>query len=229
MDATFWGERWRTGQIGFHEGVANALLTAHHDAIADAHRVYVPLCGKAFDLMWLRERGHDVAGVELVPEALEQLWHDTNLVPLSTPRGAFTWHHVEGDAARGQGRLDLLCGDALAVDAPLFAAVAGGLADAIYDRAALVALHPAQRTAYLASWLRVLRPGGRVLLITFSYDQTKIEGPPWSVDESIAHALFDDAFVVQTLSVQQEPLGPKFVAAGVTSLQQSCLLLTHRG
>ncbi len=33
--------------------------------------VFVPLCGKSLDLLWLRERGHSVKGVELSPVALE--------------------------------------------------------------------------------------------------------------------------------------------------------------
>ena len=229
MEESFWVERWKTGQIGFHLPAPHALLAAHHDVIAGARHVYVPLCGKTVDPPWLRAHGHDVTGVELVPDAVAQLVAEQGLSPKTTTVGAFVHHHVPADGAAGLGRLDVLVGDALAVDAPLFLAATAGLVDAVYDRAALVALHPSQRAAYVASLLRVLRPGGRVLLVTFAYDQTKIDGPPWSVDDDVVRALFASAFTVQTLAVRDEPLGPKFVAAGVTALRESCVLLTHRG
>jgi thiopurine S-methyltransferase len=225
METSFWVDRWKTGQIGFHEGVPNDLLVAHHDAIADARRVYVPLCGKAVDLSWLRAHGHDVVGVEIVADAIAQFFADNALIATTRTVGAFQHHHVP--AAPGLGRLDLLQGDALAVDADVFAAT-GGPVDAVYDRAALVALHPSQRDAYARSLRRVLVPGGRVLLIAFSYDQSKLDGPPWSVDEDIAAATFGADFDVTSLAVRDEELGPKFVAAGVTALHERCLLLTRR-
>ena len=33
--------------------------------------MFVPLCGKSLDLLWLREHGHSVVGVELSAVALE--------------------------------------------------------------------------------------------------------------------------------------------------------------
>jgi thiopurine S-methyltransferase len=225
METAFWVDRWKTGQIGFHEGAPNDLLVAHHDRIANARRVYVPLCGKAVDLLWLRAHGHDVVGVELVTDAVAQLLADNHLSATTTTAGPFVHHHVA--AAEGQGRLDVLQGDALAVDADVFAAV-GGPVDAIYDRAALVALHPSQREAYARSLRSVLNPGGRVLLVAFSYDQTKLDGPPWSIDDALATTLFGADFDVETLAVRDEELGPKFVAAGVTALHERCLLLTRR-
>ncbi|MBM4283587.1 MAG: hypothetical protein FJ137_23565, partial [Deltaproteobacteria bacterium] len=229
MEESFWVERWTTGQIGFHLPTPHPLLAAHHDAITGARHVYVPLCGKTVDLPWLRARGHDVTGVELVPDAVSQLVAEQGLEPTTTTTGAFTHHHIDADEGAGRGRLDVLVGDALAVSAPLFLSATAGLADAVYDRAALVALHPSQRAAYVASLLRVLRPGGRVLLITFAYDQTRLDGPPWSIDDDVVRELFASAFTAQTLAVRDEPLGPKFVAAGVTALRERCVLLTHRG
>ena len=71
MDEAFWQERWRTQQIGFHEGKPNELLAAHVDRFGRGTRVLVPLAGKAIDLRWLAERGHNVVGVELGAEAIE--------------------------------------------------------------------------------------------------------------------------------------------------------------
>jgi thiopurine S-methyltransferase len=250
MDKDFWVERWATGQIGFHQGAPHAFLVAHHAHIADARRVYVPLCGKAVDLLWLRAHGHDVVGTEIVPAAIAQLLDDNRLdaVLQTVPSAAgvpFVHHAVA--AAAGQGRLDVLQGDAFALDPTVLAGVYGGRptrasapgggadvvhddgrVDAVYDRAALVALDPPTRQAYVEGLRRLLRPRGRVLLVTFAYDQHRLPGPPWSVDDDTVAALFAAGFTVQRLQVRDEPLGPKFLAAGVQRLTEAAWLLQAR-
>ncbi|HEX5661999.1 MAG TPA: thiopurine S-methyltransferase, partial [Xanthomonadaceae bacterium] len=72
MDPDFWRQRWRDGQIGFHQQQATPLLEQYWDAI-DAPAgscVFVPLCGKSLDMPWLAARGHRVLGVELSQQAV---------------------------------------------------------------------------------------------------------------------------------------------------------------
>ena len=214
MEQEYWADRWQSGQIGFHMGRPHDLLLKHHDLIAKAHRVYVPLCGKAKDLVWLRDHGHDVTGSELVPQAIAQLMADESLLPIHTHRGPFKLHITP--------KLTVLEGDALAIDVD----VAGSF-DAVYDRAAFVALPAAMRAGYVASLLRVLKPGGHVFLIGFVYDQAKIDGPPFSVDE----ALVRDSFVgcdVRVVDERTEAPGPKFVAAGVDDLREVLFVIEKR-
>ena len=67
MEPTFWQQRWQTNQIGFHEATPHPLLLRHWPrlTLAPGSRVFVPLCGKSLDLLWLRTQGHEVIGVEL--------------------------------------------------------------------------------------------------------------------------------------------------------------------
>ena len=213
--AAFWAERWQAGQTAFHQGKPNPLLVEHHHHLAGHRRVYVPLCGKAVDLVWLRDHGHDVTGSELVPLAVRQLFEEQRLVPTTTTRGAFRLHITP--------RLAVLEGDALQVDVDVVGAV-----DAVYDRAALVALDPPVREAYVDSLLRVLRPGGLILLITFDYDQRKLEGPPWSVDVDQVTRLFGAACVIEQLGARPEAPGPRFVEAGVDVVTERVFLLRRR-
>ena len=131
----------------------------------------VPLCGKAEDLAFLAELGHEVVGVELVPQAVEAYFAEHGLTPTRTPRGAL-------EAFEGGG-VTILAGD-------FFAARredVGGVS-AFYDRAAVIALPPELRERYVAH-LRVLVPKGAPgLVITVEYDQSKAEGPPFSVPEA---------------------------------------------
>ena len=57
-----------------------------------------------------------------------------------------------------------------------------GRVDAIYDRAALVALPPTMRSRYTAH-LNDITEHASQFLITFEYDQKKMEGPPFSITE----------------------------------------------
>mgnify|MGYP000992455332 CR=1 FL=1 len=65
MDHGFWLERWRNGQIGFHNSEVNGMLLRHHAQLGAAARVLVPLCGKSLDMGWLAAQGHEVVGIEL--------------------------------------------------------------------------------------------------------------------------------------------------------------------
>ncbi len=63
MDLDDWKARWADGNTGWHEQAGNRFLRQWWPARADQSRVLVPLCGKALDLKWLAERGHEVVGV----------------------------------------------------------------------------------------------------------------------------------------------------------------------
>jgi len=62
--------------------------------------------------------------------------------------------------------------------------------DAIYDRAALVALPRDMRPAYAAHLAAISRNAPQ-LLIAFDYDQAQLAGPPFCVDADEIHALYD--------------------------------------
>ena len=45
------------------------------------------------------------------------------------------------------------------------------------------AIPPHSREEYVAVYDRMLEPGGKILLATFDYDQSKAKGPPFCVEE----------------------------------------------
>ena len=176
MDPEFWHQRWQNAEIGFHEPRPLPLLCKHWPALQlkPGTRVFVPLCGKSLDMVWLAEQGHDVLGVELSPLAVAAFFAERGLLP-ETFESRYGTHSV----AHWQGRrVELICGDAFTLDAE---ALRG--CDAFYDRAALIALPPALRERYVA-WLDGALPAdSRGLLITLEYDQREMAGPPFSVNE----------------------------------------------
>jgi len=189
MDPAFWKARWGEGRIGFHEGKPNSYLVRHHDKLATYPRVLVPLCGKAEDLAYLAAHGHEVVGVELVEDAVKAFFAEHALEPQVAHLGAF----VEYTAPQ----LRILVGDIFATTRDVL-----GPIDAIWDRAALVALPDDLRRRYV-DHLRSLAPK-RVLIVTFEYEQSLMQGPPFSVEEAELRALYDNC-EVELLSEGPDP------------------------
>lgn len=204
MDPSFWHARWQANQIGFHEGRPNTYLERFADRLPAGARVLVPLCGKANDLAYLASRGHTVIGVELVEAAVAAFFAEHDLAPTRAPLG----DHVAYQA----GEITVLAGDWFATTAALIGAV-----DAIYDRAALIALPPTLRGRYVAH-LRALVPRAPALLVTIEYPQAVMDGPPFSVDDAEVRALWAGRAITE---LADEPLvQPRLAAAGATGRER---------
>ena len=67
MTTEFWLESWKNNKIGFHQQAINSHLLSFWQQlnIALTSSVFVPLCGKSLDLLWLSEQGHNVIGIEI--------------------------------------------------------------------------------------------------------------------------------------------------------------------
>lgn len=196
MEPDFWHDKWRKGQIGFHQDAVHDDLVGHADWLLGGgpRRVLVPLCGKSRDLHWMARQGHAVAGVELSRLAAEAMHAEQGLDWTVDPLGPYT------RLRSGSGQV--LVGNVLDLGPDLAAGALGGAPDRLWDRAALVALRPADRQRYVDTLTAVLAPGARVLLAALAYDPAVMDGPPWSVDEPTVRALWSHADV--TLLDRQE-------------------------
>jgi thiopurine S-methyltransferase len=187
MDGDFWRGRWRDNAIGFHQPAANPLLIRHLPALGlpAGARIFVPLCGKTLDMGWLLGEGFRVAGAELVESAVEQLFAELGREPRIEKLGRLTRHSAEG--------IDVFAGDIFDLSAERL-----GRVDAIYDRAALVALPEALRPPY-AAHMTAIADGAPQLLVSFDYDQRLMDGPPFSVGAEEVRALYAGAYDVALL------------------------------
>jgi thiopurine S-methyltransferase len=217
LQPEFWHERWRAGQIGFHQSAVDRNLREQWPLLelASGSRVFVPLCGKSLDLLWLRDRGHRVAGVELSAVALESL-----LMEHGIPAMRRTLDHFDVYQAAD---LQLYCGDFFALNPPLLGPVA-----AVYDRAALISWIPELRAGYVAHISALTRPGTQTLLVTLEYAQTQMKGPPFSVTADDVEHLYTRNHAIQELS-KHDVLGtePRLRSRGVTQLHEVCYRLTR--
>jgi thiopurine S-methyltransferase len=218
MQAEFWLQRWREGRTGFHHERPMPLLLEHWPSLAlpKGSRVLVPLCGKTLDMPWLAAQGHRVLGVELSPLAVAQFFAEHGLVPErhASPMGV---HHVAGD-------IEIIQGDVFGLDD---ATLAG--CDAVYDRAAVIALPAPMRERYAHEVYARLPTGCRGLMITLEYPQAEMEGPPFSVDAAEVDVLFRGDWNVDLLE-RRDILAaqPEFQEAGVSSLHTGVYRLQRK-
>ncbi len=169
MDRDFWLGIWERGRIPFHGAVAHPLLVRHFAALAlpPGARVFVPLCGKTRDIGWLRDQGCQVVAAEISPLAVAGLFADLGLTPLVEVQGPLTRLSAPGLVVHQGDIFDLT-------------AMALGAVDAVYDRAALIALPPAMRSRYAAHMTSITGSAPQ-LLLSFEDGRAPDDGPPFPV------------------------------------------------
>jgi thiopurine S-methyltransferase len=218
MEPTFWHERWQTRQIGFHQSSIHPFLERWWPSLGvpAGGRVYVPLCGKSMDMVWLAVRGHRVVGTELVGLAVQEFFGEQDTAASATPHGPYLRHAA--------GPFEILQGDALALTPEWL-----GPVQAAYDRAALVALPPGMRVQYVASFARLLPPGSLTLLVAFEYPQQLKAGPPFSVEPDEIASLYGRNFDLRELErIDVIATSPKYAEAGISTLHEVAYVLERK-
>ena len=233
MEAKFWQKKWDEDSIGFHQATVNKRLeqywpkvlrtdTSSADRVTSAEGscVFVPLCGKSLDMLWLHSHGHKVLGVELSEKAVKAFFDENKLG--YEVRETSDFIHYEGmDNASG---ISILVGDFFAMrDTHCQECVT------YYDRAAMIAMEPQLRRKYAAHLSTVLPSGARGLLLTIDYDQAQMKGPPFSVSDENVTELLGGAFYIEELALFS---GPRHVGSlaqrGLETLDERVYLLNKR-
>ncbi len=218
MQQDFWQQRWQLNQIGFHALTFNSHLLQYWPGLSlpSGSRVLVPLCGKSLDMLWLRAQNHQVIGVELSTLAIDAFFAENVLSHTRHLVGNFMLSETDG--------LRIFCGD-------FFALQRGDLkvVDAVYDRAALVALPPDMRREYALKLKSLLQSGAKILLVSFDYQQTEMDGPPFCVAGDEIHELFAGWCEIEFLAdgdmLEKEP---HFRQRGLSRMQEQVYRLTVR-
>ena len=217
MENDFWHERWEKNEIGFHQSQFHPFLLQYWPSLnlKQGSRVFVPLCGKSRDLLWLRDQGLDVIGVELSQLAVKDFFKENQLTATVTQHGELELYESPG--------IRIFCGDFFKLTAADLAGVTG-----VFDRASLVALPPAMRRDYAAHMQKILPPGTQTLLVCFAYPQEQMDGPPFSVGNAEVNALFaptsEITFLTEIDALDNEP---RFKQRGVTSLHEKVFRLRY--
>ncbi len=215
MGPDYWKKAWREGRTRFHQHNVNHHLETFYPRLElrPGDEVFVPLCGKSLDMLWLRDQGLHVIGVEVSQQAVDAFF-DENSIERSTEKSKY--HRVHHGAG-----VTIIEGDYYRVGQRLVQGIKG-----VYDRAAYIALPPDERVRYVRHMARLAPPGSRVLLLTIEHAGTESPGPPFSIPAGEVEANYGDTFEVELL-VDDDILSQSamFQERGASLLRERVFLL----
>ncbi|GAA5521694.1 thiopurine S-methyltransferase [Aliifodinibius salicampi] len=188
MNISYWKNRWEKGNTGWHMDHVYPLLPKlwpQFNLPANA-KVLVPLCGKSIDLLWLLQKNFHVIGIEVSAKAIKQLERNSSLF--------FTCTNRKGHTVFEANSMEIWKDDFLNISPDVI-----GKVDAIYDKAALIALPPEIRKKYIPHLQSFCHSHTQILLQTFEYKQEEMQGPPFSVSQKELRTYFNPNFEIKLL------------------------------
>lgn len=215
MEPKFWLDRWKNRDTGFHREDANAILCRFWPTLnlAPGSSVLIPLCGMSQDMSWIAQQGHQVIGVELSEIAVETFFQKNNLTPTRRQHGSFqVWSHE---------KIELWVGDLFSLPTEVLSKCS-----AVYDRASLVALPSDLQKSYAQLLISHLPKQAQILLISVTFNQQEMEGPPFSTPFQKLTELFQSSFSIKQLSDEMTlEKNTNLKDRGLTALNESCYRL----
>lgn len=194
MQHEFWHQRWQENRIGFHQFTPSPLLVDYFNKLSlkTSARIFVPLSGKTLDISWLLQQGYHVVAIELsqiaVTSLIEQLVEDFDIEFESSEKNNLIHYH--------HSQIDIFVGDFFDLNKEQL-----GQVDAIFDRAALIALPDNMRQTYVQHLIEISGAASQ-FLISYEYDAGSHEGPPFSVNAEEIEQLYADVYHIQLLKEQ---------------------------
>jgi thiopurine S-methyltransferase len=190
MDREFWIKKWNRQEIGFHQPQWNPILKQYWDQIMQVQSpesVFVPLCGKSLDLLFFRQKGLKVWGVELSSQAIEEFIQENEEVELENKTaGQFRIYHNEW--------LSLLCGDLFNLKSTYLPT------KMIYDRASLIALPHQLRLKYAQLLNSLFTIGTEYFLICLEHTEGEKLNPPFSLSALEIQELFSTHWQIRQVA-----------------------------
>lgn len=190
MESDFWIKKWESGETKFNQSEYHPLLVKFANRFKSG-TILVPLCGKTIDMHYLVSQGHHVIGVELSPIACKDFFVEAGIEFATKSVGEFTVYESKN--------VTLWCGDFFNLPKDVWAQITG-----LYDRAALIALPLELRAKYAEEIKNKIQSGVEILLITIEYDQTKRNGPPFSVVTNEVNSIYQSLSIDKVFSEVDE-------------------------
>jgi len=186
MEKNFWLNKWIDNQIGFHRDEYNPNLIKFWSPFTKESKgtVFVPLCGKSRDMIFFKNCGHKVYGVELSRIAVENFYAE-NKIPYKKDANLYY-----------TSDFFLYCDDLFALKKEHFRDV-----EFIYDRASIVALPEDLRLKYV-KWMQEIFPQASMFIETFDFGNTEV-GPPFSVTEKMIHDYYSHSYDIRLIQTEQ--------------------------
>lgn len=217
LNHDFWHNAWENGKQGWHQKAVNGHLETWWNKFDSDKKagVFVPLCGKSLDMLWLLEQGHAVTGVELNENAVKTFFIEHGIPYDKNDNGPFNTYQSDG--------LEIHAGDFFKLKQEYL-----GGARLVFDRAALIALPRAMRIDYADKMREILPLGSKIFLITTVFDQNQMSGPPFSVEDEEVFKLFGNGFEIKKIIFSEDPsLLGGLARRGLKKLAENVFFLTR--
>ena len=210
MEHKFWHDRWENDRIGFHQETINPYLNEYvsHLEISTSRCIFVPLCGKTKDMLWLAEKGFHVIGVEINEKAILSFFNENKIEYITKEESKICCFSSKNITIYKADIFDL---------EPRHMKNA----DCFYDRAALIALPKSTRSNYIQQMKTLTGNSPIGLLVSIEYLPTQSEFPPFCIKEEEIADLFSANFAVGKL-MEQDILdaSPKAIERGLTEIKE---------
>ena len=210
-----WLEFWANNETNWHSDVVTQELEKYLGLLKleSGDTVFVPLCGKSLDMIYMLNRGFSVIGVEVSEIGIKQFFHENGLDFTISQVGEFDLYSAKN--------IEIYCGDFFSLTSKHLCGV-----KAVFDRKSLIALDRNLRQKYVKHLNDIISLGVRILLITLHYPTHQMSGPPFSVDKSEVESLFSMAFNYQELkSFQDIENGSKLARSSVYYIENAAYCL----
>lgn len=202
-DYHFWNERWLTNQIGFHLNAPHPSLVEFIEVFSEHKKVFVPLCGKSSDMIFLRKNGLEVLGVEFSEIAIIDFIKENNLNMKKGEQGELSFYHGDGFKIYHGDLFKLAISDLEGVTC-------------CYDRASMVAFAYKERVAYSHFLKNIGRDLKIILAPLLDYGEIPDSGPPFSVTATELNLLYGMDFELNILKIVEVPLRENFKLKGAS-------------
>ena len=210
-----WLKFWENNETNWHGDKITQELVEYFELfeLEPRDKVFVPLCGKSLDMLYIMNQSFSVVGVEISEIGVRQFFSENNLAYKITKVDDFDLYSTEN--------LEIYCGDFFALTSKHLNNV-----KSVFDRKSLIALEPEVRQKYVKHLNDIISLGARILLVTLQYPQYQMSGPPFSVDKSEVESLFSMAFESQELrSFNDIENESKLTRAGVDYINNAAYYL----
>ena len=188
LDLEYWDKRWENNQAGWHKTEVHSLLALHKKSYKEKGTVFFPMCGKAVDMKYMCDEGYNVVGIEYSKQPVEEFFNENDIKFVKGSNSVYETYKSD------DGKITIHCGDFFKAKSEVV-----GKIDGIWDRGALVAMNPCDRSKYKETILNLMDKDTVYLIAALSYDQNYHGGPPFSVPMETVEELYRSTCDIEKL------------------------------
>jgi len=196
--AEWWNKAYSSPGGDFDTVKLTPLLPQIYEALTENRPcvdIFVPLCGKSPDLLWLAEKGHRVSGTEWAEVAVKQFFEEHKLEYTTE-----TCKIGDADIPVYKGTvvpITIYCVDHFAFGESLYKA---GQFDCVWDCGSVCSIGKDARSKYAAVDSLLLRSKGKVFLSVYEWDTPEpVTEPCFPMPIEDVRAMFQDQFEIKLL------------------------------